>query len=86
MYTCQAQNSVGTSDALSVQLDIKCNQKDFIKTFKKLRRMISFLFKDPPRILSAGPDRLTTAPLFSPAAFECVAEGNPSPSYRWVQR
>lgn len=25
LYTCQAQNSVGTSDALSVQLDIKCN-------------------------------------------------------------
>jgi Immunoglobulin domain len=24
LYTCQAQNSVGTSDALSVQLDIKC--------------------------------------------------------------
>lgn len=30
---------------------------------------------DPPRILSAGPDRLTTAPLYSPAAFECVGEG-----------
>ena len=24
LYTCQAQNSVGTSDQLSVQLDIKC--------------------------------------------------------------
>ncbi|CAO1380023.1 unnamed protein product [Diamesa hyperborea] len=64
LYTCQAQNSVGTSDALSVQLDIKY----------------------PPRILSAGPDRLTTAPLFTPAAFECVAEGNPTPTYKWVQR
>lgn len=42
--------------------------------------------QDPPRILSAGPDRLTTAPLFTPAAFECVAEGSPTPSYRWVQR
>lgn len=29
LYTCQAQNSVGTSDALSVQLDIKCNKNDF---------------------------------------------------------
>lgn len=47
--------------------------------------VISF-FSDPPRILSVGPDRLTTAPLFSPAAFECVAEGNPPPSYQWLQR
>ncbi|XP_055539584.1 uncharacterized protein LOC129726657 isoform X1 [Wyeomyia smithii] len=64
LYTCQAQNSVGTSDTLSVQLDVKY----------------------APKILSAGPDRLTTAPLFSPAAFECVAEGNPPPTYKWVQR
>ncbi|XP_058119273.1 uncharacterized protein LOC131261290 [Anopheles coustani] len=64
MYTCQAQNSVGTSETMSVQLDVKY----------------------APKILSAGPDRLTTAPLFSPAAFECVAEGNPAPTYKWVQR
>ncbi|XP_026467304.1 hemicentin-1 [Ctenocephalides felis] len=64
MYTCQAQNAVGASESLSVQLDVKY----------------------PPRILSVGPDRLTTAPLFSPAAFECVAEGNPPPSYQWLQR
>ena len=24
LYTCQAQNSIGSSEALSVQLDIKC--------------------------------------------------------------
>lgn len=88
LYTCQAQNSVGTSDALSVQLDIKCNKTNVVKCFKKIviTNIDFFLFKDPPRILSAGPDRLTTAPLFSPAAFECVAEANPSPSFRWVQR
>lgn len=40
----------------------------------------------PPRILSAGPDRLTTAPLYTPAAFECVGEGNPPPTYKWFQR
>uniref|UniRef100_A0A1A9UI31 Ig-like domain-containing protein n=1 Tax=Glossina austeni TaxID=7395 RepID=A0A1A9UI31_GLOAU len=62
LYTCQAQNSVGTSEQLSVQLDVKY----------------------PPKILSAGPDRLTTAPLFSPAAFECVADGNPMPTYKWL--
>lgn len=41
---------------------------------------------DPPKILSAGPDRLTTAPLFTPAAFECIGEGNPLPTYKWVQK
>lgn len=41
---------------------------------------------DSPRILSAGPDRLTTAPLFTPAAFECVAEGNPPPIFKWFQK
>lgn len=41
---------------------------------------------DPPRIISAGPDRVTTAPLYSPAAFECVAEGNPQPTFKWIQR
>lgn len=41
---------------------------------------------DPPRITSAGPDRLTTAPLYTPAAFDCIAEGNPAPTYKWVQR
>lgn len=86
LYTCQAQNSVGSSDALSVQLDIKCNKST---SSLKSSRIINFLFspsQDPPRILSAGPDRLTTAPLFTPAAFECVAEGNPTPTYKWVQR
>lgn len=43
-------------------------------------------FKDPPRVISAGPDRLVTAPLFTAANFECVAEGNPTPTYKWVQR
>lgn len=46
-----------------------------------------FLFiSDPPKILSVGPDRLTTAPLFTSATFECVAEGNPAPTYQWLQR
>ncbi|GJQ79304.1 hypothetical protein Trydic_g16171 [Trypoxylus dichotomus] len=41
---------------------------------------------DAPKILSVGPDRLTTAPLFTSATFECVAEGNPYPTYQWLQR
>lgn len=43
-------------------------------------------FSDPPKILSVGPDRLTTAMLFTSATFECVAEGNPQPTYQWLQR
>lgn len=64
LYTCTAQNSVGTSEALSVQLDIKY----------------------PPRILTIGPERLTTTPLYTAAAFECIAEGNPIPTFKWVQK
>lgn len=41
---------------------------------------------DPPKILSVGPDRLTTAPLFTSTTFECIAEGNPQPTYQWLQR
>lgn len=48
--------------------------------------MRKYFHLDPPRILSAGPDRLTTVPLYTPAVFECVAEGNPQPTYKWVQR
>lgn len=29
---------------------------------------------------------MTTALLFSSATFECVAEGNPQPTYQWLQR
>lgn len=96
VYTCQAQNSVGTSDTLSVQLDIKCKLNFISTSLAKqsttlaLTQFISLTLPcahtDPPRITSAGPDRLTTAPLFSPAAFECIAEGNPAPTYKWVQR
>lgn len=85
LYTCQAQNSVGTSEALSVQLDVKCKAFYFL-ILKILVFLIIDLFIDAPKILSAGPDRLTTAPLFSPAAFECVAEGNPPPTFKWVQK
>ncbi|KAF5289667.1 hypothetical protein FQR65_LT11784 [Abscondita terminalis] len=42
--------------------------------------------KYPPKILSVGPDRLTTAPLFTSATFECIGEGNPQPTYQWLQR
>lgn len=61
------------------------NVSFFLLTFKNLIFYYGFIL-DAPKILSAGPDRLTTAPLFSPAAFECVAEGNPPPTFKWVQK
>lgn len=43
------------------------------------------LLSDPPKILSVDKDRVKTATLFSPANFECVGEGNPLPTYQWLQ-
>lgn len=42
-------------------------------------------FSDPPKILSVGRDRVKTATLFTPTTFECVGEGNPQPTYQWLQ-
>ncbi|XP_063236113.1 hemicentin-2-like [Bacillus rossius redtenbacheri] len=39
-----------------------------------------------PHIESVGPDRLTTAQLYSRVELECRADGNPPPSYQWLQR
>ncbi|KAH8292457.1 hypothetical protein KR054_010297, partial [Drosophila jambulina] len=88
LYTCQAQNSVGTSEQLSVQLDVKCTYPgNTIYLGQSFHPSLCYSRpSDPPKIISAGPDRLTTAPLFSPAAFECLADGNPLPSFKWVQR
>lgn len=63
-YTCQARNSIGVSDPLTVQLDVKYS----------------------PKIISVGPDKLTTATLFSHATFNCQAEAHPNPTYQWLQK
>ncbi|CAH0390302.1 unnamed protein product [Bemisia tabaci] len=39
-----------------------------------------------PSIREVGPDKVVTAPLFSPVRFNCEADGNPLPSYQWLQR
>jgi len=44
------------------------------------------IFADPPHIIDVGPDRVMTAPLYSQATFSCNAEGNPSPTYQWLQK
>lgn len=42
LYTCQAQNSVGTSDPLSLQLDVKCKHYFYL---------ICYLYRDDFGIL-----------------------------------
>jgi hypothetical protein len=44
------------------------------------------MFADPPQITDVGPDRVMTAPLYSQVTFGCTAEGNPSPTYQWLQK
>ncbi|KAL6443029.1 hypothetical protein ACFW04_002786 [Cataglyphis niger] len=39
----------------------------------------------PPMISAVGPDRLTTALLYSGASFECHADAMPPAEYRWAQ-
>ncbi|KAG5872976.1 hypothetical protein JTB14_029199 [Gonioctena quinquepunctata] len=41
---------------------------------------------DPPKIVSIGRERVKTATLFSSTTFECLGEGNPLPTYEWVQK
>ncbi|XP_057662340.1 kin of IRRE-like protein 2 [Diorhabda carinulata] len=42
--------------------------------------------KYPPKIISIGRERVKTATLFSSASFECLGEGNPPPTYQWIQK
>ncbi|CAH1372543.1 unnamed protein product [Tenebrio molitor] len=42
--------------------------------------------KYPPKIVSIGRERVKTVTLFSPATFECLGEGNPQPTYKWLQK
>lgn len=39
-----------------------------------------------PKVISVGRERVKTATLFSPVNFECLGEGNPPPTYQWIQR
>lgn len=40
------------------------------------------IYADPPTITAVGPDRLTTALLYSGASFECHADAMPPADYR----
>ncbi|XP_074038362.1 kin of IRRE-like protein 1 isoform X2 [Leptinotarsa decemlineata] len=42
--------------------------------------------KYPPKIVSIGRERVKTATLFSSTSFECLGEGNPPPTYEWIQK
>lgn len=44
------------------------------------------MLADAPIIKSVGPDKITTATLYSSAEFSCAADGNPAPTYQWFQK
>lgn len=44
------------------------------------------MLSDPPKIVSIGKERVKTATLFSSSYFECLGEGNPPPTYEWLQK
>lgn len=50
LYTCQAQNSVGTSEALSVQLDVKCEL--FFTYFKEFYFLLFIYFRCTKNFIS----------------------------------
>lgn len=89
LYTCQGQNNVGNSETLSVQVDVKCKKKLFCQVvfcFSSPVPLHHCLSIDPPRVLSVGPDKLSTAVLYGTVTLECIAEGNPPPTFKWTQR
>ncbi|CAH1124366.1 unnamed protein product [Ceutorhynchus assimilis] len=38
-----------------------------------------------PKVISVGRERVKTSTLFAPVTFECLGEGNPPPTYQWIQ-
>lgn len=40
----------------------------------------------PPKIVRVGPERLVVASLYNRTVLVCQAEGNPPPSYQWLQK
>ncbi|XP_068084854.1 synaptogenesis protein syg-1 [Anabrus simplex] len=61
-----------------------CQGKNDVGSSKPLSVQLDVKF--PPKILDVGADRLKTAVLFTSVTFICNAEGNPLPSYRWIQK
>jgi len=45
-----------------------------------------FFSPDEPKILRVGPERVVTAALHNRTVLVCQAEGNPAPTYQWLQR
>jgi len=45
-----------------------------------------YTFVDAPKIVRVGPERIVTAPLYNRTVLVCQAEGNPPPSYQWLQK
>ncbi|CAG9762691.1 unnamed protein product [Ceutorhynchus assimilis] len=43
-------------------------------------------FSNRPKVISVGRERVKTSTLFAPVNFECLGEGNPPPTYQWIQK
>lgn len=43
-------------------------------------------FPDPPKITRVGPERMVMATLYNRTVLQCLAEGNPQPTYQWLQQ
>ena len=41
---------------------------------------------DPPKITGVRPDGKVTASLYNRTVLQCQADGNPAPTYQWLQK
>ncbi|ODM98937.1 Kin of IRRE-like protein 3 [Orchesella cincta] len=82
-YTCEASNIVGKSQVINVDIDVKYVY-GIINYFSF--SSVCCNITDPPKITRVGPDRTVVASLYNRTVLVCEAEGNPPPSYQWLQK
>ncbi|XP_068629248.1 irregular chiasm C-roughest protein-like [Battus philenor] len=58
-----------------------CQAKNDLGTSESVKTDIDV--KYPPRVIWVGPELRLDVDLYSQTTFECIADGNPTPSYQW---
>ncbi|XP_068627445.1 irregular chiasm C-roughest protein-like [Battus philenor] len=58
-----------------------CQAKNGLGTSESVKTDIDV--KYPPRVIWVGPELRLDVDLYSQTTFECIANGNPTPSYQW---